>query len=398
MPENQPELKQAWIRALHREDIDHLKVVNECIKRFRKDVEYFHKVPNGDGTFTSDLVINLSRKKGYSLLLPHCPSYYSSTPTSKHTFCFPLRIERQNVRLVLMVFNDLTLSALEIQNENVVKNIVIIPPSLLESFLPCGKYSLTDNKLFNESCGFSYVLSAFRQIDPLEHHFGLYRMMAGSNYHISYIQILESERRLKLSNILKMFSDQQDSCQSIHTFVKSFTSPFSTSSDDQIDLEPYLDGICDVLSIEYTQQILQSLAFIGGYSVYKFLKGLQECRLCTDTLTYDKEFIPDSDSISQFKLLQLTDRGELKYPSEHVLSSVITLWRILFAIEDNDHLANLLVHGPARKILLELTLIYMEGDASIDICKSNCYICNVTRWDILRKHILLLLIVFLPHD
>ncbi|KAI6652430.1 Transposable element P transposase [Oopsacas minuta] len=104
-----------------------------------------------------------------------------------------------------------------------------------------------------ESCGFSYVLSAFLQTDPLEHHFGLYRMMVGSNYHISYIQILESERRLKLSNILKMFSDQQDSCQSIHTFAKSFTSPFSTSSDDQMDLKPYLDGIGDVLSIEYTQ-------------------------------------------------------------------------------------------------------------------------------------------------
>ena len=31
---------------------------------------------------------------------------------------------------------------------------------------------------------FSYVLSSFLQRDPLEHHFGLYRMMSGSNYHI----------------------------------------------------------------------------------------------------------------------------------------------------------------------------------------------------------------------
>ena len=43
-----------------------------------------------------------------------------------------------------------------------------------------------------DSCGFSYVLSSFLQTDPLAHHFGLYRMMAGSNYHISYIQILET--------------------------------------------------------------------------------------------------------------------------------------------------------------------------------------------------------------
>ena len=48
-----------------------------------------------------------------------------------------------------------------------------------------------------ENCGFSYLLTSFLQTDPLEHHFGLYRMMSGANYHVSYLQILESERRLK---------------------------------------------------------------------------------------------------------------------------------------------------------------------------------------------------------
>ena len=118
-------------------------------------------------------------------------------------------------------------------------------------------------------------------------------------HHISYIQIIESERQLKISNFLKMFSDRQDTSQSIQTYVNSFTSP-PTSSDDQIVVEPFLDGIDDILSIEYSQQILQSLAFIGGYSVYQFLKGFV-CRMCTDMLSYDKCFILDSDSISQFK-------------------------------------------------------------------------------------------------
>ena len=363
--------------------------------------------------------------------------------------CFPSSIERQNVRLVLKIVNDLTLSALEIQNEkrceeyrNNTSTFVRILLTLWKIFnvsTPFKGIRLNDNfstpltlhderfmylarivywldawqslpgksgklskqtytslrhacialeqitNYLADSCGFSYVLSSFLQTDPLEHHFGLYRMMAGSNYHISYIQILESERRLKLSNILKMFSDRQDSSQSIQTFVNSFTSPATTSSDDQIVVEPFLDGIGDILSIEYSQQILQSLAFIGEYSVYKFLKGFVECRMCTDMLSYDKDFILDSDSISQFKLLQFTDRGGLKYPSEPVLSSVITLWKILFAIEDNDHLASLLVYSPARKILIELTLIYMEDDASIDTWKSNCCACNASRWDILRK-------------
>ena len=56
-----------------------------------------------------------------------------------------------------------------------------------------------------ESCGFDYVLTSFPQNDPLEHQFGLYRMIAGAHYHITYCQILETERRLKLSSILKLF-------------------------------------------------------------------------------------------------------------------------------------------------------------------------------------------------
>ena len=59
-----------------------------------------------------------------------------------------------------------------------------------------------------QDCGFSYLLTSFLQTDPMEHHFGLYCMRSGANYHVSYLQILESERRLKVSNILRLFSNQ----------------------------------------------------------------------------------------------------------------------------------------------------------------------------------------------
>ena len=112
-------------------------------------------------------------------------------------------------------------------------------------------------------------------------------MMAVSNYHISYLQIIETERRLKLSNILNMFAHQQDSFQSIQTFVKSFASPSTDSNDNRIDLGPFFDGIGEIFSIEYSKQILQSLACIAGYSVHKFLR-IHSCQMCTDVLTFDK--------------------------------------------------------------------------------------------------------------
>ena len=71
-----------------------------------------------------------------------------------------------------------------------------------------------------QDCGFSYLLTSFLQTDPLEHHFGLYRMMSGANYHVSYLQILESERRLKVVNILRLFSNQNDSSTSLQEFIQ----------------------------------------------------------------------------------------------------------------------------------------------------------------------------------
>ena len=53
MPKAPPELKQAWIRALHRVHIDELQDVLVCIEHFTADVEHLHKVPNGDGTYIS---------------------------------------------------------------------------------------------------------------------------------------------------------------------------------------------------------------------------------------------------------------------------------------------------------------------------------------------------------
>ena len=140
-------------------------------------------------------------------------------------------------------------------------------------------------------------------------------MMSGSNYHISYLQILETERRLKLSSVLTIFSQQSDSSLSIQSFIKSFPSPdINSDDDDYINLDPFLEDMGDLSSIECSTHVLQSLAFIAGYAVHKCLKHHQPCHVCLDT--FEKEFLFDPVFPSEFKLHQLTDRGRLKYPSE----------------------------------------------------------------------------------
>ena len=117
------------------------------------------------------------------------------------------------------------------------------------------------------NCGCSFLFTAFLQTDPLEHHFGLYRMMSGANYLVSYLQILESERRLKVSNILSLFSDHIVSTTSLQEFIQSFSSLDSTDSISDVDLDPFLSrliDISDLSAIECNLQALQSLTFIAG--------------------------------------------------------------------------------------------------------------------------------------
>ena len=80
-------MKHAWLRALHREDVGELKVVYVCSKHFREeDIEYMHRVPNGDGSYREMPRSRPKLKEGaVPAILPGCPLYYSSHSTNKRS-------------------------------------------------------------------------------------------------------------------------------------------------------------------------------------------------------------------------------------------------------------------------------------------------------------------------
>ena len=80
MPQKPDQLRHAWLRALHREDRDYLKVVYVFSKHFRKDeIETTHRVPNGDGSYREIPRSRPKLKDGtVPTILPGCPSYYSA--------------------------------------------------------------------------------------------------------------------------------------------------------------------------------------------------------------------------------------------------------------------------------------------------------------------------------
>ena len=356
--------------------------------------------------------------------------------------CWPTTFERQNVNIALRVFNESTCAALKIQNDSrsrfkndtpyfvdIVNKIWKIfnvnapykhvhlkdefSSPLMEDdwhfvFLDLiskwlDRWSSTiyrDGKLspqtfasFRHSCitlplivsylikncGFSYVLSSRLQNDPIEHQFGLYRMMRGAQYHISYTQILESQRRLNLSNILKLFSHQNKSELSLKSFIQTFT--LTPEESAEIFCDPYLGVILDLNSIELDISILQSIVFIGGYSVYSYLRTTK-CQLCSEFLTENKDL--DIIDATKYDLVKYVDRGSLKWPSDNVVDSIVVLWKIFMKIED-EVLKKLFYCSPSRQMLIQLAERVLVDEYSEQLWKRSCPNCATLGWNIVKK-------------
>ena len=209
--------------------------------------------------------------------------------------------------------------------------------------------------------------------------------MSGSNYHVSFSQILETERRLKVSSILKLFSQQPCKQSSLKSFFKSFSSD-ETANDSHTDLNPFLSKLQDIFTAILDNETIQSLAFIAGYCVHQFFKSqkIQDCRLCLDFLTADRNLLFDPEESIKYKLIEILDRGSLKWPSDPVLDSIITVWRIIITLKQDVDIWTQFVNGKSREILIELSIRTVE-DTSSETCRNRCLLCDSDGWEVLRK-------------
>ena len=113
--------------------------------------------------------------------------------------------------------------------------------------------------------------------------------MSGSNYNVSVCQVLESERVLKLSKILKLYNQQsvirKDRASFMH-FLSTFESEQETDLDsntgDDIDLTHY-NSIFTIENANPNSGMRHALAFIGVYAAFSLMKRLSRSRsLCHD--------------------------------------------------------------------------------------------------------------------
>ena len=89
---------------------------------------------------------------------------------------------------------------------------------------------------------------------------------------------------------------------------------------------------------------------------------------------------------SEYRLVQIIDRGSLKWPSSDVIDAIITLWKLFSSIESQPSLFDSFITGPSRSILMQLTTTLIEDEhEQSEIWRVVCNNCGTLMWDVLAK-------------
>ncbi|CAG9762615.1 unnamed protein product [Ceutorhynchus assimilis] len=149
-----------------------------------------------------------------------------------------------------------------------------------------------------------YILPGMFQTDNLERRFSRYRNLSGSNYNISFYQVLESEKKIRLQNLLKSCDSEQDL-----NFLKSRFLQ-ENSSKTEIDISDFNFILNTDYLVKY--ELDESVkTYICGYAAHSLQKKIK-CTTCLSLVIKSKGEIIEDD---YFNHLQ---RGGLCIASDEI--------------------------------------------------------------------------------
>lgn len=230
---------------------------------------------------------------------------------------------------------------------------------------------------------FIYILLGKFQTDKLEARFGQYRQMSGGNYNITVQQILESERKLKITSILILKSHKSGSLE-----IKNFNNECNsvdeilTSSDNDL----ILNCIDDVVSCSYDEEISEEtipiILYICGY-VGKKIAERNKCNDCKQILLTSTDF--HVEFAPNLIYLNNLNRGGLKYPSKFLILIGTIAYKI-FQTLISEKFENLFLESSNQKQFLKAIILERVELENVDNvlchCESNLQISIVRCVDI----------------
>ena len=97
-------------------------------------------------------------------------------------------------------------------------------------------------------------------------------------------------------------------------------------------------------------------------------------------LTEEKDMDIEEPPDSKYKLIQVVDRGSLKWPSNCILEAIVTLWKVFSTIVNDADLNNSFINGLSRNIIVGITTSIIEN-AHGEQWRVVCRMCGTLRWD-----------------
>ena len=199
----------------------------------------------------------------------------------------------------------------------------------------CEGLQLVSNYLLDVK-SFKYVLLDKFTTDRLENRFGQYRQISGGSYNITVQEILQSEKRLKVVNMIRLMKSQNE-------FV-DFKNNFSFSEQSIVEIA---DEEAEIFfnhaeKVEVPPEVYCALMYMSGYVAKKAIEQIS-CDDCIDKLIIDKDLSSEFELDTEY--IQNLDRGGLKYPSEFSISFGISVFQIFDTITSPTFITNFLKSG-----------------------------------------------------
>jgi hypothetical protein len=151
--------------------------------------------------------------------------------------------------------------------------------------------------------------------------FSRYRQLSGANYNVSVTQILESEKKIKILELLKISSGKDQKfvlnnlnfCEEKFEFIDFFN-----------DIEPFFDINQYINTFLLEKQELLVLVYISGYVANTISK--KSCCKCRSLLHNDNNLNVDINE--NFDYLNIINRGGLKKPTEFLINICSTMYKV----------------------------------------------------------------------
>ena len=168
-----------------------------------------------------------------------------------------------------------------------------------------------------------YVLTEKFQTDQLESRFGHYRQLSGSNYLVSLADILQSEKKLKVKRLLRLYTASKGTVN-----IKHYLSSFGECTGDKVVKNfviqfPY--SKLDTLSVK--DDDLPALLLVAGYVARKGIEKTT-CALCKELFGSREKPLNLDVSVEHFSYFDSINRGGLIYPTNFLFNVLLSSYNI----------------------------------------------------------------------